>query len=137
MKIVFVILSILCFNTAIAETYLQINGASLHDKPGYNQFNYGGAVEQSVNNDWSVAGGWYRNSEYRGSTYAYGRYSFYRNGNWNLGVGVGVVTGYRVMTVLPMAFPEACYSYLCAIVLPQVEPSGASVVGFHLKLPIN
>ena len=65
MKILFVILSILCFNTAIAETYLQINGASLHDKPGYNQFNYGGAVEQSVNNDWSVAGGWYRNSEYR------------------------------------------------------------------------
>ena len=137
MKIVFVILSILCFNTAIAETYLQINGASLHDKPGYNQFNYGGAVEQSVNNDWSVAGGWYRNSEYRGSTYAYGRDSFYRNGDWNIGVGIGVVTGYRVMTVLPMAFPEACYSYLCAIVLPQVEPSGASVVGFHLKLPIN
>ena len=55
--------------SASAETYLQINGASLHDKPGYNQFNYGGAVEQSVNNDWSVAGGWYRNSEYRGSTY--------------------------------------------------------------------
>ena len=137
MKILFVALSVLFFNFASAETYLQINGASLHDKPGYNQFNYGGGIEQTINNDWSVAGGWYRNSEYRGSAYAYGRYSFYRNGDWNLGIGIGVVTGYKRMSVMPMAFPEVCYSYLCALFLPQVEPSGASVVGFHLKIPIN
>jgi hypothetical protein len=36
-----------------------------------------------------------------------------------------------------MTFPEVCYSYLCAIALPQVEPGGASVLGVHLKLPVN
>ena len=137
MRILFVILSILCLNTAYAETYLQINGASLHDKPGYNQFNYGLGIEQTVSENWNVAVGWYRNSEYRGSAYAYGRYAIYKNGPWDIGVGVGGVTGYQRMNVLPMAFPEVCYSYLCAIALPQVEPSGASVLGFHLRLPIS
>jgi hypothetical protein len=137
MKMLFVILFVLLFNHVSAETYLQINGTSLHDKPGYNQFNYGGGIEQTVNDDWSVAGGWYRNSEYRSSTYSYGRYSFYRNSDWNLGVGVGLVTGYKRMSVMPMAFPEACYSYLCALFLPKVDPSGANVIGFHFKIPVN
>jgi hypothetical protein len=119
-----------------AETYLQINGASIHDKPGYNQFNYGGGIEQTVSENWSVAGGWYRNSEYRGSTYAYGRYAIYKKDSWDIGIGVGAITGYQRMRVLPMAFPEVCYSYVCAIALPQVEPNGASVLGFHLRLPI-
>jgi hypothetical protein len=137
MKILLTILSCLIFNTASAETYLQINGASLHDKPGYNQFNYGVGIEQTVSENWNVAAGWYRNSEYHGSAYAYGRYSFYRNGLWDLGVGVGVVTGYQRMKVLPMAFPEACYGYLCGLFLPRVEPTGASVLGVHLKIPVN
>ena len=136
MKIILVVVSILFFNLANAETYLQINGASIHDKPGYNQFNYGAGIEQTVSKNWNVAGGWYRNSEYRGSAYAYGRYSVYRSGSWDLGIGVGAVTGYQRMAVLPMAFPEVCYEYLCGLFLPQVEPSGASVIGLHLKLPV-
>ena len=120
-----------------AETSIQINGASIHDKPGYNQFNYGGGIEQTVTENWSLAGGWYRNSEYHGSAYGYARYSVYKNGPWDLGVGVGAVTGYNRMQVLPMAFPELCYSYLCAIALPQVEPSGTSVLGLHLKIPVD
>ena len=120
-----------------AETSIQINGASIHDKPGYNQFNYGGGIEQTVTENWSPAGGWYRNSEYHGSAYGYARYSVYKNGPWDLGVGVGAVTGYNRMQVLPMAFPELCYSYLCAIALPQVEPSGTSVLGLHLKIPVD
>ena len=127
----------LMFNISWAQTYIQINGASLHDRPGYNQFNYGLGVEQTVTDKWNVAAGWYRNSEWHGSAYAYGRYSVYRNGPWDLGIGVGAVTGYQRMSVLPMAFPEVCYSYLCTLFLPRVEPTGASVVGFHLKLPIN
>jgi hypothetical protein len=136
MKFLLTLMLFTCFNLASAETYLQINGTSLHDKPGYNQFNYGAGIEQTVSEDWNVAAGWYRNSEYHGSAYAYGRYSFYRSGPWDLGVGIGAVTGYQRMRVLPMAFPEACYSYLCMIALPQVEPSGASVLGFHLRVPI-
>ena len=136
MKILFAVLFILFFNLAQAETYIQINGVSLHDRPGYNQFNYGAGIEQTVSENWNIASGWYRNSEYRGSAYAYGRYSFYRNGSWDLGIGVGVVTGYQRMSVLPMAFPEVCYSYFCAVALPQVDPKGASVLGLHLRVPI-
>ena len=123
-------------HSSCAETYIQINGISIHDKPGYNQFNYGGAIEQTINNNWNVAAGWYRNSEYRGSAYAYGRYSVYKDGPWDIGIGVGLVTGYQRSNVLPMAFPEACYNYVCAIALPQVEPSGASALGLHLRIPI-
>jgi hypothetical protein len=137
MKYILCILLLAISATASAETYLQINGTSLHNKPGYNQVNYGGGVEQTVSENWNVAGGWYRNSEYRGSAYAYGRYSFYRAGLLDVGVGVGIVTGYNRMKVLPMAFPEVCYSYVCTLFLPQVEPAGASVLGFHLKIPVN
>jgi len=136
MKILFALITALVATTALGETYIQINGASLHDRPGYNQFNYGVGIEQTVTENWNVTAGWYRNSEYRGSAYAYGRYSIYRNGPWDLGIGVGAVTGYQRMTVLPMAFPEVCYSYLCTLFLPRVEPTGANVVGFHLRLPI-
>jgi len=120
-----------------AETYIQVNGASVHTKPGFNGFNYGAGIEQTITENWTLAGGWYRNSEYHGSAYGYARYSVYKNGPWDLGVGVGAVTGYNRMQVLPMAFPELCYSYLCAIALPQVEPSGTSVLGLHLKIPVD
>jgi hypothetical protein len=119
-----------------AETYIQLNGTSLHDRPGYNQLNYGAGIEKTVTENWNVAAGWYRNSEYRGSGYAYARYSFYKDGAWDLGVGVGAVTGYKRTAVIPMAFPEVCYNYLCGLFLPQVEPTGTSVLGFHLRVPI-
>lgn len=123
--------------TAQTQTYLQINGISVHDRSGYNGLNYGAGVEQAVSKDWSVAGGWYRNSEYRGSTYAYGRYAFYKQDGWDLGVAMGAVTGYRRAAVVPMAFPEACYAWACALFVPRVEPSGANVVGFRLRIPVN
>ena len=132
-----ILLCLLLISTAHAETYIQVNGVSVHTKPGFNGFNYGAGIEQTISDRWTVAGGWYRNSEYRGSAYSYARYSVYKNGPWDIGFGAGAVTGYQRMAVLPMAFPEVCYSYLCAIALPQVEPSGARVLGFHLKLPIN
>lgn len=137
MRPLLTILLFLISLTAHAETYVQINGGSVHSKPGYNDFNYGLGIEQTVTDNWNIAAGWYRNSEYNSSAYAYGRYSFYRNGLWDFGVGVGAVTGYKRMSVLPMAFPEVCYGYVCGLFLPQVEPSGTSVIGFHLKLPIE
>jgi len=120
-----------------AQTYLQVNGASLHDQPGYNGFNPGLGIEQVVGKNWSMAAGWYYNSEYRTSAYAYGRYSFYRQGNWDAGVAVGAVTGYRRASVVPMAFPEVCYAWMCAMAVPRVEATGSSVVGIHLRIPIS
>ena len=137
MKIILVSF-ILCFTlTCHAETYFQINGVSAHDRPGYNGFNYGAGVEHTVTKDWNVATGWYRNSERRGSGYAYGRYSFYKKHDWDLGIGVGAVTGYQRASVVPMTFPEVCYSWLCAVAFPKVEATGANVVGLRLRIPVN
>jgi hypothetical protein len=122
---------------AWSETYIQINGASVHTKSGFNGFNYGAGIEQTITDRWTVAGGWYRNSEYRGSAYGYARYSVYKNGLWDIGVAGGLVTGYEPYTVAPTLFPEVCYSYFCAVALPQVKTTGASALAVHLRLPIN
>ena len=76
-KIILVFFTMLSLHSN-AETYIQVNGISVHDRSGYNEFNYGAGVEHALNQNWNVAAGWYRNSEYRGSAYAYGRYSFYK-----------------------------------------------------------
>ena len=137
MRILFLI-TLWVISAAIqAETYVQINGVSVHDRSGYNGLNYGAGVEHTLTRDWNVAGGWYYNSERRGSSYAYGRYSVYKQDSWDLGIGVGAVTGYRRAAVVPMAFPEVCYAWACAMFVPRVEATGANVVGLRLRIPIN
>jgi hypothetical protein len=137
MKTLFAIVLTAFINQALAETYIQINGVSVHDQAGFNGLNYGAGVEQSVSDRWSLAAGWYRNSEYRGSTYGYARYAVYKNGLWDIGIGAGLVSGYNSYTVAPMAFPEICYSYLCVIAIPQVNAGGANALAVHLRVPVN
>lgn len=124
-------------SVAQAQTYVQVNGASLHDRPGFNDWNWGAGLEQGITDRWTVAGGWYYNSDYRGSVYAYGRYAFYKQGAWDMGVAVGAVTGYQRASVIPMAFPEACYAWVCGLFIPKVESTGANAVGFRLRIPVN
>jgi len=123
--------------TIQAETYIQVNGVSLHDRSGFNSINYGAGIETGVSDRSSVAAGWYHNSEYRGSVYAYGRYALYKQDSWDIGIGAGAVTGYQRASVIPMAFPEVCYSWACAMFAPRVEATGANVVGLRLRIPIN
>jgi hypothetical protein len=137
MKLLIAVLLVLASISTPAETYVQLNGISVHNRPGFNGFNYGAGIEHAVTNRWTVAGGWFRNSEYRGSTYAYGRYAMYKDGPWDLGIGAGLVTGYESYTVAPSLFPEVCYSYICAIALPQVKATGASALALHLRIPVN
>lgn len=120
-----------------AQTYVQINSISLHDQSGYNGFNYGAGLEQAITDRITVAGGWYYNSEYRGSAYAYGRYAVYKQDRWDIGVAVGAVTGYQRAAVVPMAFPEACYGWMCALFAPRIEATGANVIGVRLRIPVN
>jgi hypothetical protein len=120
-----------------AQTYVQVNGASLHDQPGFNGINYGAGLEHGITDRWTLAGGWYRNSDYRGSTYAYGRYAVYKQDRWDIGVAMGAVTGYDPYPVAPTLFPEVCYSYLCAVALPRVKATGANAIGVRLRIPIN
>ena len=137
MKLWIIALIVFATPALSAQTYFHINGVSAHDRPGYNGLNYGAGVEQAVTQDWTVAGGWYYNSERRGSGYAYGRYSVYKQHHWDIGIGVGAVTGYRRAAVVPMAFPEVCYAWLCAVAFPQVEATGANVLGLRARIPIN
>jgi hypothetical protein len=120
-----------------AQTYVQVNGVSLHDRTGYNEFNYGAGLEQGITDRWTVAAGWYRNSEYSGSTYAYGRYAVYKKHSWDIGVAVGAVTGYQRAPVVPMAFPEVCYAWACGLMLPRVDSTGANAIGVRLRIPVN
>ena len=137
MKILLFLSLSMMLSTIQAETYIQINGVSVHDRPGYNGFNWGAGVEHAVARDWNVAGGWYRNSEHRGSGYAYGRYTLYKRDSWDIGIAVGAVTGYQRAAVIPMAFPEVCYAWACAMFAPRVETTGANVVGLRLRIPVN
>ena len=123
--------------TCHGQTYLQINGVSAHDRPGYNGFNYGAGVEHTLNQNWTLAGGWYYNSERRGSGYAYGRHALYKRDSWDIGIAVGAVTGYQRAVVVPMVFPEVCYGWLCAMAFPRVEATGANVIGLRARIPIN
>ena len=137
MKLTLYMIFFVFCTSVTAQTYVQFNGVSVHDRPGYNEFNYGAGVEHTLNQNWTLAGGWYHNSEYRGSVYAYGRYALYKRDSWDIGVAAGAVTGYQRAAVIPMAFPEVCYAWACAMFAPQVESTGANVVGLRLRIPIN
>ena len=137
MKTLIFIVCALFVNVTVAQTYVQINGVSVHDRSGFNSFNYGAGIEHTIADRWTVAAGWYRNSEYSGSTYAYGRYAVYKTDSWNIGVAVGVVTGYQRAPVVPMAFPEVCYGWACALMLPRVDSTGANAIGVRLRIPVN
>jgi hypothetical protein len=137
MKCLLALVLALYLSLSQAQTYVQINGASIHDQSGFNGFNYGAGLEQGITDRWTVAGGWYYNSDYRGSTYAYGRYAFYKKDSWDIGVAMGAVTGYDPYPVAPTLFPEVCYSYFCAVALPRVKATGANAIGFRLRIPVN
>jgi hypothetical protein len=137
MKILFFVFVSLYVKVAGAQSYVQINGVSVHDRSGYNGLNYGAGIEQTVTRDWNVSAGWYYNSERRDSVYAYGRYALYKRDSWDIGAVAGAVTGYQRAAVIPMAFPEVCYAWTCAMFAPRVEATGANVVGLRLRIPIN
>jgi hypothetical protein len=137
MRLLLVIFLFAFTTFAFSETYVQVNGISIHDRPGFNSINYGAGLETNISADWTIAGGWYRNSDYQGSAYAYGRYIVYKSGPWDVGIGVGGVTGYTGHPVAPALFPQVCYTWVCGLVIPKVTDTGANAVAFQLRIPVN
>jgi len=123
--------------TANAESYLHLNGVSKHNKSGYNEQNWGAGYEQSISKDWTAAAGAYKNSEYRYSTYAYARYALYKKDQWDIGVNIGMVTGYSGQQLVPVALPEVCYGWVCSMIIPQVGDMAAGCIAARLRIPIN
>ena len=124
-------------STAGAQSYVHINGISKHNKSGYNEQNWGLGYEQTVTNSWSVAVGNYKNSEYRDSIYAYGRYALYKKDQWNIGLNAGIVTGYLKQSVLPMVLPEVCYGWVCSMIIPQIGGIEAGAITARLRIAID
>ena len=124
-------------STAEAQSYVHVNGISKHNKSGYNEQNWGVGYEQAVADNWTVAVGTYKNSEYRHSTYAYGRYAMYKQDRWDIGLNVGIVTGYRTQSVVPVVLPEACYGWVCSMFIPQIGGIEASAITARLRIPID
>ena len=134
---VLTILSLNCFAEEELNDYVRFTGLSAHSTGGNNPINQGAGFEKGIDKNWSVVGGVYRNSEWNYSWYAAARYAFYQEGEWNLGVMAGVVTGYKSMSPMPMMIPDLCYSYYCLLVAPKLEASGSNVIGVSVRLPIQ
>ena len=128
---------ILSGHCAYADTTIQLHGFSVHDSGNYNSFNYGVGIQHDVSEKWSVSTGAYHNSEYATSSYLYARRTLYKTNKIDAGVSVGVVSGYKFMSIMPVAFPEICYSYVCGIYLPKINSYGSNAIGFFLKIPIE
>lgn len=137
MKALLALVLVLNLSLSQAQTYVQVNGVSVHDRSGYNGWNWGAGLEQGIADRWTVAAGWYYNSDYRGSTYAYGRYAVYKKDSWDIGIAAGAVTGYSRASVVPTIFPEVCYGWVCTLFAPRVENTGANVMAMRLRIPVN
>jgi len=111
--------------------------ASLHLTPaGENQQNLGAGVECG-----SFEGGFYRNSEDRASLYGGVHYFPIRYGDVALGVRADLVTGYRVMGLLPAGGLVAEYTHGPmggeVTFIPDPLNIRRSVFGFQLKVRIS
>lgn len=134
--IILAVLTVFSLNCS-AEDYLRLSGVSWHSTPNNNPINYGAGLELGINDRWSYIGGYYRNSEYHSSWYAGARYAFYKEGDWNLGIAAGAVTGYNAMTVMPMVMPDLCWKVVCGMALPKVSKDGSNVIAINFRLPIE
>lgn len=137
MRKLLAVLLFLVASSVHSETYLQVNGASIHEKPGYNGGNPGWGVEQTITENINFAAGVYQNSLYSTSLYGYFRYSYYKDDVWDLGINAGLATGYIMKPVMPMIAPEFCYLWTCMIVIPPAGKDTTGVLGFHLRIPMG
>lgn len=127
-----------CLSLSVqADTWLQMGGPSYHftqpdEGKHYNQLNYGLGIEQTVNKDWRVAGGWYKNSNFRDSFYLGALYTPWKVSGLSVGAFGGVVSGYLPENrLMPVIVPYVGYEWECFGVgfgaLPPV------VVGLQIK----
>ena len=61
---------------------------------GYNEHNFGLGLEREFSSSLAGEFGFYRNSYYRETAYAWAIYTPWRAGDWSVGTDFGLVTGY-------------------------------------------
>ena len=118
------------------EQWLHMSGVSRHDRPGFQERNWGLGWETRMAKDWSVAAGAYRNSLDRTSVYGLAKYHWIKADPWSVNVNAGAVTGYDAVPVAPVVLPELCVAWLCGMVIPRVGPNQATAVAVYLRIPL-
>lgn len=86
------------------------------DDANYNEVNPGLGYEHVINDDVTIALGYYQNSYYRHSNYLLYQwqplhYKTSKLGAWKLGLSMGQVTGYTTRTFNPVVLPTLTYQY--------------------------
>ena len=97
-----------CAISASAQTSIVLHGLSHHfteraNGKQWNQQNLGVALRYSVNDELSLQGGVYRNSEFRTSVYALADITPLHIGPVSVGGFLGAATGYEARTATPIA----------------------------------
>ncbi len=111
--------------------------AAWHAEAGYNNETPGLGVECYLNKDFALTAGTYYNSIRKQSTYAGAVMQPYNYGNLKIGGIAGIVTGYELSHVLPMAGAVASYVIsdykINLLMIPKVE----NVTPFVAELSIT
>ena len=121
---------------AQAQTaWLHVYGRSWHRDPGYRSHNWGLGAEIQLADQWTVAGGTYRNSVDRDSWYALVKRQVWQQGSVIVNLNMGAATGYQFQ-VTPVLLPEICWSWLCGFALPSAGAGTTAMAALYLRIPI-
>ena len=133
---------------AKADTWVTATVASYHSDRStpHNELNYGLGFEHDVNwfkfKDSRFVGGFYKNSNWKQSTYVGLTYMPWTIGPAKVGAMFGVVTGYEEMKVMPTILPTVSFegkTFGANIgLMPAWSDKGAGViVGLQLKMKLD
>lgn len=119
MKYILIVFFIMGASELKAETILYAHTFSYHVNrdANYNEYNYGLGVRHYTTNDEYITAGTYKNSEFNQSNYVGYGWEF----NEYLGLSAGVITGYKLRSVLPYVLPVFRYKSVSLIIAPYPE----------------
>ena len=130
------ILTLVATPVTAQEQWLHVSGVSAHDRPGFQEQNWGMGWETRMAEDWSAAVGFYHNSIDRTSTYGLVKHHWIKTNQWSVNINIGAVSGYDAMPVAPVLLPELCVSWLCGFIIPRVGPNEATAVALYLRIAL-
>jgi len=140
--------------TAFAEVWLDVSLGSKHLNGStyttfngtvkkFNETNTGIGLTWKVTDTKSVMVGTYTNSYFRQSNYI-GANFHTANPTFNAGVAVGLITGYSLMTIMPMVLPNVSVLFhrrtkvtLALIPVSLVSDKGNSAITLQLSVKLS
>jgi len=119
-----------------AQTSIQLNGISIHQKSGYNGINLGLGIEQKITPNISGAIGFYENSIDNKSVYLLVKYEIFQYNDFKVNFQLGGVTGYK-NNFVPVFLPEICKNIICGTIVPPINDVVVGAAAIYLKIPID